>query len=60
MGFGSKTPPDTVFEFYNKKIKAGDVFLFPLKEIASINWKISSNDFGDLFGFIRSVAIVMG
>lgn len=52
--------PDTLFELYNKKIKARDVFLFTLKEIASISQKISSNNFEDLFGFIKSIAIVMG
>lgn len=36
-GFGNKKLPDTLFEFYNKKIKARDVFLFTLKEIASIS-----------------------
>lgn len=35
--FGSKMLQDTLFEFYNKKIKARDVFLFTLKEIASIS-----------------------
>lgn len=52
--------PNTLFEFYSKKEKARDAFLFTRKEIASISENISSNNFRALFGFIRSLAIVMG